>query len=265
MATLTRSELKDIKSLHTKKGRKQKKQFLAEGVRLLEQVHRHSVRPLMVLAAEAQLSERGRQLVAQFRRRGVTIRPVASRVMSQLSAAESTSGLLAVLALPAENRDELDSVRHRKVLLCESVADPGNLGTLMRSALAFGFTTVLLSGSTADPFSPKVVRASAGSLFGLRVLAAETAAVVSWAKRSGVVIVAADLSGQPLPTRVGPTLRTDRVLLAVGSEAEGLSDTALSAADERWRIAHRPEVESLNVGVAGSIFMHALFRAEGNQ
>ena len=265
MATLTRSELKNIKSLHTKKGRKQKKQFLAEGVRLLEEVHRHGVRPITVLASEADLSDRGRELVARFRRQGIPIEPVTSRVMAQLSAAESASGLLAVLALPESNRDELEALRHRRVLMCESVADPGNLGTLMRSALAFGFGTVLLSGATADPYSPKVVRASAGSLFGLRVLSTETMAVISWARRSGAVVVAADAHGQPLPTRLRPGLRTQNVLLAVGAEAEGLSETALSAAHERWRIVHRPEVESLNVGVAGSILMHSLYRAEGDK
>jgi TrmH family RNA methyltransferase len=125
-------------------------------------------------------------------------------------------------------------------------------------SLAFGFHLMLLCGSSAEPYSPKVVRASAGAVFGLQIAVATLKEVWAFLAREEVTVIAADLKAKydvKLPKR---TLQKRRFLLAIGSEATGLSKAILEKADIRVRIQHLCTVESLNAAVAGSIIMKEL-------
>ena len=165
----TEAPLKHIKTLHTKKGRKEQAAFLAEGVRVLEEAMRLKHLPVEVVVADAMLSERGRQLVNQFRKRDIPITEVAAKQLVKLSETRTPQGIIALFKTPALRLSELSTRNLRTVLLCEGISDPGNLGTLFRSALAFGFDRVILLASSVEPYAPKVVRSSAGAVFGLQV------------------------------------------------------------------------------------------------
>ncbi len=256
--SLTKNELKDIQSLLAKKGRNLKKTFLAEGVRLLEEAVRYHVRPTCVCYAEAAISDRGRQLVEQFAKSGVRVESVHLRELESIAATETSQGILATFAVPTTGLTELYQPAFRRVVLCENISDPGNLGTLLRSAKAFRFDMVLLAGRSADPFSPKVVRASVGAIFGLPIAVAGVDEIVSFATRQKAQLLAADIHGTTEVVKA--SIRREKMtILAIGSEADGLSDELLQRADTKIRIRHSDAVESLNAAVAGSILMHELY------
>ncbi|HPC11084.1 MAG TPA: RNA methyltransferase, partial [candidate division Zixibacteria bacterium] len=168
-------------------------------------------------------------------------------------------GIVGVFTIPRIDPAELCARRHRTILVCENVADPGNLGMLLRSALAFGFRLVVTVGTTAEPFAPKVVRSSAGAVFGVRIAAADCDTLARLVASEGITLLAAGRGGTQT---LSESLRPDpaaRYALAVGSEAEGLSDRMRALAACTVRVAHAPEVESLNAAVAGSILMKGIY------
>lgn len=256
--SLTKTELKDIQSLLSKKGRKLKKQYLAEGVRLLEEAVRHKVRPENVYYSETILSERAQLLLNIFRAQHVQTTAIPNKQFEALTDTKSPQGVLAVFSYPTTHLAELYHPDTRKVLLCENISDPGNLGTLIRSALAFDFDIVVLSGLSAEPYAPKVVRASVGAVFGLPIAVADSAEVVGFIRQRAIAMLAADIGGAPEAQNFAE-LANQPLLLAIGSESHGLSEPILNQATLRIKIAHSELVESLNAAVAGSILMKELY------
>ncbi len=252
---VTRAEQKTVRTLRTKKGRKAYGLFAAEGVRLLEEAFRFKTRPEKLYCASTMISPRARTLADRFERTGVTVQNVSGSDLAQMAQTKTSQGLLAVFKRPRWKLTELRSRRLRKVLLCENLSDPGNVGTLIRSALAFDFDLVILCGDCAEPFSPKVVRSSVGAVFGLMVVTATTSEALEHLVRSDFALVAAALTGSRQMKTALPELKPGRLALAVGSEAEGLSPMLLENAQSVVRIPHSRRVESLNSAVAGAILM----------
>ena len=211
------------------------------------------------------MSDRARSLVSTFQLYKVDCRPTPARQLKQISDVKSTQGVVASFSIPANLseiaalRTELDQRKTRKILLCDSVSDPGNLGTLLRSALAFGFGIVVLCGACVDPYSPKVVRSSAGAIFGLELYELDINPVLKLASESGISVIASDANGSGRLDDISQEERDRGIAVAIGAEADGLSPALKSAARWRVRIPHLPTVESLNAGVAGSILMSQLF------
>ncbi len=143
------------------------------------------------------------------------------------------------------------------LLAIAGVQDPGNLGTILRSAEAFGARGVVLGEGTVSPFNPKVVRASAGSVFRLPTVRAKLSDALDRMKALGLRLVAtASHKGTPLDQAKlsGP------LAIFIGSEGAGVSRDLIKAMDEVVAIPHAPQVESLNVGVATSIVLYEVAR-----
>jgi TrmH family RNA methyltransferase len=259
---LTRTELKHIQTLLSKKGRKQKKMFPAEGVRLLEESIRFEFLPQMILYVESAMSSRAIHLVSEFARRGVRTIDISARQLDNLTETKTPQGIVGIFDVPSRTLSELYTDRTRRILLCEGVADPGNLGTLVRSALAFGFDLVVATGHSADLFAPKVVRASAGSVFGIPIVSGEVAEFVDFAAENRVALLAADPRGAVRVESLASEISGHCTALAIGSEPDGLSDLLLEHASARVRIAHSSQVESLNAAVAGSILMNEIYNLD---
>lgn len=169
---------------------------------------------------------------------------VTSDVMKKLSDVETPQGIIAVCEKPRTNKDS------KRVLLLDHIQDPGNLGTLFRSAVAFGFHTVILD-ECVDPFNPKVIRATQGALFKLQI---EESSISSF------------ISNHPNWTIIGTDLKTDVTLenyhelptllaLVLGNEGNGVDPSILAKTTQNIKITMQ-NTESLNVSVAGSILMH---------
>lgn len=258
---VTRAELKKLKSLNTVKGRKSQGKFLAEGARLLEEALRCRRLPLEVYAATARATPRATGLLENFRSAGVPLREVSTRQLQSVASVATSQGVIGVFRIPADTRAELFGSSIRRAMVCDGISDPGNLGTLIRSAAAFEFDCVLLTGSTADPYSPKVVRATAGAHFATRIGRTTKAEIFRLVAKRHLTLIAAASHGEGATDRLTQVAKSGRILIAVGSEATGLSPDIVERSDLVWRIRHSKNVESLNAAVAGSIIMKQVYDA----
>ncbi|MEW5924810.1 MAG: RNA methyltransferase [Candidatus Zixiibacteriota bacterium] len=253
------AEKKRLKALLTKKGRSQYGQFLAEGVRLLEESLRFNSLPVTLYYSRAEMNERGLKLVSLFERQGVKCLEIAAKDINQLSDARTSQGLIGLFNIPQYGSGEIAGGKYGRILMLDGVSDPGNAGALIRSALAFGFDLVLGSGETVDLYNPKVVRSSAGAIFGIPVSAGSLADAAVLKKHQNYAVIITDPRGGNIRTRMRKFKAGKRLILAIGSEAEGISAELRSLADYSIRIEHSAVVESLNAAVAGSILMKEIY------
>ena len=255
---LTNTELKNLKSFRLP-DKRNRVGFLAEGVRVLEESVRHRFAAKTVLVCEEQLSDRGKTLAGRLQKLGASVQAIPSRQIDALSDAETSQGIVAVFDYRPTEIAELSGAVGRKVLVCDDISDPGNLGTLFRSALAFGFVSVVVLGDSADPFSPKTVRASAGAIFGLRIIQTMPEEFLSWSTKSQAGLIVTEAKGEPLGEIRRKHRSQQTICLAIGSEARGVSAALRRAATAVVGIEHDPVVESLNAAVAGSILMKGIY------
>jgi TrmH family RNA methyltransferase len=253
---LTAAEMRYFVSLNTKKGRKQQKQFLAEGVRLLEEALAGDYLPCQVMYAPSEINPRGQELIEAFTARKIETRSISARECGRLSDTESSQGILALFDL---NEPELEQQLRRgtrKVLVCDRIGDPGNLGTLIRSAAALGFGLVVTTAGSAEVAAPKTIRSSAGAFFRIPIVGGvDEAELVTKLSDMKYEIFAADIRGEDISGI--PTVLACSALI-IGSEAEGFSPLLSSRAQHHIRIPMSPGVESLNAAMAGTILMYWL-------
>lgn len=257
--SIAKAELKRVKSLASAKGRRANGQFMAEGIRLLEEAVHHRFLPHRLYYSSFLLADRGENLVNALKANGVECIDIPAKDLRSIADATTPQGAVGVFPMPRMQLAELYQPRDRRVLWCENVSDPGNMGSLLRSALAFGFNLVVVTGQSADVYSPKVVRASAGSVFALRIAAAENEEVIDTARQRGGCIVATRPAGKKQDYSLKKILELPKLVLAIGGEAEGLSPEILRSADFSIAIVHSRKVESLNAAVAGSILMEKIY------
>jgi TrmH family RNA methyltransferase len=224
--------------------------FVAEGVRLVEDALAAGWPFRFALYSEA-LSERGKALVEALIAKGIDVESVPPELLQSVSETETPQGVLAVLSLdprPAPAKPGF-------ILVPDQVRDPGNLGTLLRTAAAAGVDEVLVPPETADPWAPKVVRAGMGAHFRLTVTGAGWDSIR--ARVDGLSVYLADMAGEQTCWQAdfrGP------LTLIVGGEADGASPEARALATAGIHIPMPGGMESLNAGVAGAILMFEVVR-----
>jgi TrmH family RNA methyltransferase len=223
--------------------------FVAEGVRLVEEAL-SAAWPIRFVLHTPELSERGRELVKKLEAHGVEVEQVPDALLNAISKTEASQGLLAVLDYsPLVLLHPLDFA-----LIADSIRDPGNLGTLLRTAAAAGVQAVFLSPETTEPFAPKVVRAGMGAHFRLPIFN------LSWdeirmATRTLKVFLA-EMQGSPCWL----TDFSQPLALIIGGEARGATEAARRLADGTVSIPMPGKAESLNAGVAGAVLMFEVVR-----
>jgi TrmH family RNA methyltransferase len=245
------AKLKLVRALQGRaKDRREAGAFLAEGVRLVEDALAANW-PFRFVLYGSQLSERGRSLVGRLEGLKVDVEQVEDALFESVSETETTQGILAALELP----NQLIPNQLNFLLIPDQIRDPGNLGTLLRSAAAAGVQAVLIPPETVDAFSPKVVRAGMGAHFRLPVVS------LGWdeirARVAGCAVFLADAGGQE--SCWGADFRQPLALI-VGGEAEGASQSAQKLADRLVNIPMPGKIESLNAAVAGGILMFEVVR-----
>ena len=239
--------LKWYRKLAARKGRLEADAFIVEGERAVRQVvENYTGEILEIVTAEGTANP-----YPQYPHRTVT-----ESQFRGISQAQTPQGILAVLRPPWEAySDSLPMDPGKKLLLLEDIQDPGNVGTLIRTAAALNFSGVILTDKCADPFSPKCVQASAGSILSVWLRRTdEHMEMVKALKKRGYFVLAADLNGKK-DTSVFEKRRL--LLLVLGNEAAGLSKEMLAASDYQLRLPIvREKAESLNVAACGAIFMY---------
>jgi len=185
------------------------------------------------------------------------VRRLSTRQFHAISAGKTPQGVLGVISLPKDvYAPLLPEDCGTRILLLEEIQDPGNVGTLIRTAAAFDFSGVILSDTCADPFSPKAVQSTAGSILSLWIRrTSEYLGLARLLKEKGFSIAAADIRGDTGWHTAG----REKIVLALGSEGKGLSEKTVSLADVVFSIPYnRKQAESLNVATAGAICMYLI-------
>ncbi len=168
---------------------------------------------------------------------------------------KTPQGVLAVVKVPEER--ELTGNRY---IYCDGIQDPGNAGTIIRSADAFGFSGVIFSAGSVDVFSPKVIRASMGSVFHIELKTLAGAEFLEQAKQGGYFITASALHGKSVDIHNMTVLK--KQIFVIGNEGNGVSKEILKQSDEIVHIPMSGAAESLNAGVAASILMFEVSKHE---
>lgn len=227
---------------------------LIEGVRLAEEAAAAGLELIEAAATPDLLrQERGRKLMDDIAHRDVPIRWLDASVLASLSDVETSQGVLLVARRP-DLRGSLLRGDRPLVLVIAGVQDPGNLGSLLRTAEAAGVTGVVVGNGTADPFSPKALRGGMGSTFRVPVALRPVASELGALRRSGVSVWAASAGGRPYDQ---VDWRRPSALL-VGNEGVGLSETVVRGCDGVVTVPMAGRMESLNVAVAaGAILFEA--------
>lgn len=236
--------------------RNEEKAFLAEGLKLCPELAKGC--PLKVIYYTDKALEKAPGL-AGLPGEHYLVEPHVAQKLAQV---DSSQGVFAVFGIPQTGWDALEnalSARPGKArfLALERVQDPGNVGTLIRSAAAFGFDAVLLSQGCASPWSPKTLRSSMGAAARIPVVeVGDMPAAVARLRAEGVVTLAAALYNS-VPLGEGSWQREGAagLCVVVGSEGQGLSEETILACDKAVRIPMTDRVESLNAGVAGSVLL----------
>jgi TrmH family RNA methyltransferase len=252
--------VKRLRALHTPSGRREQNLLLLEGTHLLQEALRLGLTPDLLLATPA-WCERHASLLDRIPS-GVRVQPVQHDLLAAMATTQHPDGVLATLPLAALPPAD-PAVVPTFVLALDRLQDPGNLGTLMRTALAAGVEQLWLCEG-ADPLQPKVLRSSSGAALALPLLRLEPdafAARLRQARAAGLQLVASvvtaagpDAAAAPAPPPP-PYWQLDwrrPTLLLLGNEGSGLAEDVQQLADRRVTIPHSPAVESLNVAVAAA-------------
>jgi TrmH family RNA methyltransferase len=248
------------RKLTRRAGRDAAGEFLAEGPQAVREALAHDPPPRELFVTEA-AGRRHTELVDRAHALGVPVSPVTDRAAVGLSETATPPGIVAVCRVLDVPLATALAGRPRLVAVLADVRDPGNAGTVLRSADAAGADAVVLAGDSVDPYNGKTVRASAGSLFHLPVVrGAGLAGALAAARAAGLTVLAADGAGEreltDLPELAAPTA------WLFGNEAWGLPAATGALADARVRIPISPRAESLNLAAAAAVCLFASATAQ---
>lgn len=235
--------IKHIAALQGKKYRTEHQQFCAEGIRTISTLISAGLSPLNLFVTENLAPQAQKFALDEL------IYIVPEGVMQKISSSNSPSGLLAQFAIPKETIEDLSAG-----IVLAQISDPGNMGTLIRSAAAMGKKTVIIIGGT-DPWSPKVIQASAGTIGMVRILEWEWQEILEHKK--ALKLIALVVAGGKNPKDVA----LNNALLVIGSEGHGLPEQWIADCDAQITLSMPGDTESLNAAIAGSI---ALYLASSN-
>jgi TrmH family RNA methyltransferase len=249
----------EARKLAQRKHREDQGRFLVDGLQLLHMALDAGIQPVEVFYTESLLTgSEGPALLQRFRRTNADLVPVSGHVMAALSERETPQGIIAAFALFNPSPDDLRLTGQELVIILDRLQDPGNVGTLIRTADAAGAAAVILIEPCVDIFDPKTVRASMGSLFNLPVIMmSDVPRLFEWLHGVGLRPVGADLAQGSWDEETV----SGGAALVLGNEARGLSDDIRAHIDGWIRLPMVGKAESLNVAVAGGILMYMWLRA----
>ena len=242
--TMTNNEIKRIQSLERGKSRREYGQFLIEGKRLVQAALEWGEEPDVIYFTDPFRRE-NTEWLQSIESSGILYENIPTKQLEKISFTKSPSGIVAVCNLPEQQQPDLNQNRW---LYLDRIADPGNMGTILRSAAWFDLNHVALSVDCVDPFNPKVVRAGMGAHFGLSIH--RNLALGRFSKTH--TLIGGDHRGSDPTTVKFP----EHCVLVLGSEAHGLSSDSLEMIKQKIAVKKFGFGESLNVGSAAAILMY---------
>ncbi len=253
ITSMSNSQVKALHSLMKKsKERYKQKLFVVEGIKMFEEIPKRWLKQVYVSESFLKDKERAK-LIENF-----SYETLSDTVFKSVSDTQTPQGIVAVVQMPSYRLDELMRDKDTLLLILDSVQDPGNLGTIMRTAEGAGVTGIIMNHTTVDLFNPKTVRSTMGSVFRVPFFITEDLQIVlQQLQKDGVCLYAAHLRGEKFYDAFDYTKASG---FLIGNEGNGLNEAIASCADEYIRIPMEGAVESLNAAVAASILVY-----EGNR
>ena len=254
-----------IRDLQRRKARGRRGLALIEGVRLVEEALSAGLTFRGALVApDLARTTRGRELVVELERHAVPVEEGSARALAEVADTDAPQGIVAVVEPRTWAADDipLGGVRST-ALVIDGVQDPGNVGTLIRTAHALGAAGTVVLRGTADTLNPKALRAAMGATFRHPVVPLDDTAFIAWARRHGVTLWAAAADGVPLPRawgEGGQGKSEGPIAVIVGNEGAGIRPQFNAVAAKRVAIPLAQGAESLNVAVAAGILLFEVTR-----
>ncbi|PLT32329.1 RNA methyltransferase [Bacillus sp. V5-8f] len=239
-------KVKQWKKLLTKKERDKTGKFLIEGFHLVEEALKEkNLVQQVILSQEVEVPLR-------FKLDGIEVIHAANDVLNAISDTETPQGIVAICG---QKQVDINESNPARLLLIDAVQDPGNIGTMIRTADAAGMDAVILGEGCADLYNPKTIRSTQGSVFHLPILKRNLAETIDWLITRDIPVYGTALDGG---VSFEETEKSEAFALLVGNEGQGVSKDLLSKATKNLYIPIYGKSESLNVGIAAGILMYHL-------
>ena len=237
ITSINNQTIKELDKLKQKKYRYLKQKFLIEGEHLVEEAEKSGVLEKIILLENSEYPSKLEKIY------------VSKNVMKKLSSLDTPPNIIGVCKMLS--RKELG----KKVLLLDDIQDPGNLGTIIRSSVAFNVDSIVMSLNTVDLYNPKVIRSTQGMIFKINLIKDDLGQVIEKLKSKNIPIYTTNVNGGENIKNINST---DSYGLIMGNEGNGVKDEISALADRKIYIPMNSKVESLNVSVAASILLYEL-------
>ena len=251
-----------VRDLQRRKARGRRGLAVLEGVRLVEEALAAGLEfEGALVSPDLARTTRGQTLVADLASHAITVEEVGARTFGQLAGTETPQGILAVVAPRIWTVADVSPGPGGAVLVVDGVQDPGNLGTLIRTAHALGAAATVVLRGTADPMNAKALRGAMGATFRHPVVPLDDAPFIAWSRQRGLTLWAAAVDGVPLASALdGNVKREELIAVIVGNEGAGIRPQLNAVSAQRVAIPLAGGAESLNVAVAAGILLYEVLR-----
>ena len=254
VTSLSNPIIKDIKALAQKKTRDETRSFMAEGLKLvIDALELGWTIRTLVYAKAAKGKPQVEQVAARTVAKGGLVLEVSEKVLSSVTRRDNPQMVVGIFEQRYGTLSRIRPQLGETYVALDRVRDPGNLGTIIRTADAAGAAGVILVGETTDPFSLETVRATMGSVFAVPVMRATPAEFLAWKRTAGVSVVATHLAGAVDYRTID--YRKKPIVLLMGNEQAGLPEELASDADALARIPQAGRADSLNLAIATGIML----------
>lgn len=237
ITSINNEYIKEISKLNEKKYRDKSNKYLIEGLHLVTEALKYDIIDTIIIREDFSYETNIKHII------------VSNEVMKKLSDNPSIPKIMAVV-----NKKE-STISGNKILLLDRLQDPGNLGTIIRSAVAFNFDTIILSNDTVDLYNSKVLRSTQGMLFNINILRQDLTNVINELKNNNYTIYGTKVDNG---NDVKEINKINKFALIIGNEGTGINDNILKQCDKYLYIKMNNNCESLNAGVAASILMYEM-------
>lgn len=253
------SQVKYVISLQNKaKLRREKQEFVVEGIKMVLEAPKDRI--VKVYASES--FEKSNESVARELRNANEYETVSDNVFGQMSDTKTPQGIMAIVKIKQHSIEEIVSkAMNNFIVAAENVQDPGNMGTIIRTAEGAGVTGILLSSGCVDLYNPKTIRSTMGSIFRMTVVTEqEFGAAIDYIRSKGVKFYAAHLGGTRKYTECD---YSSNCAFVIGNESNGITEDTAKKCDELIKIPMAGQVESLNASIAAAVLMYEANRQRG--
>lgn len=233
--------------------RKNKKQFVVEGTKMVAEAPKEILYAVYV-SESYEMNSENKTLCENLKHSVRTYEVVSDSIFKSISDTQTPQGILAIVSMPEYKLDDLLKNEKTHLLILESIQDPGNLGTMVRTGEGAGITGVIMNKTTVDLFNPKTIRSTMGSIYRIPFLVTEDLEqTLAELKQQGVALYAAHLKGT---NHYDEEVYTSACGFLIGNEGNGLSDSIADMADKYIKIPMEGQVESLNAAISATLLMY---------